>query len=73
MTITEHLGTVGRALTAEELSKMLNVHKLTIYRLAERGALPHFRIGTCLRFDPVRVAQWLQSNEIGRSRDPISQ
>jgi excisionase family DNA binding protein len=55
-----------RALTADELSKLLGVHKLTIYRLADRGAIHHYRIGTCLRFDPVRVAQWLQSNEIGR-------
>jgi excisionase family DNA binding protein len=64
MTIPEDLRNRGKALTAPELAEALGVHKLTIYRLAKLGAVPHYRIGTCLRFDPARVAEWLQTNEI---------
>ena len=49
------------ALTAEELSQMLNVSKITVFKQAKAGRIPPFRIGTCVRFDPRAVAQWLRS------------
>jgi len=59
-TLADSIEKFGRALTASELAKFLSVNKLTIYRRAQAGTLPHFRVGTCVRFDPRTVAAWLR-------------
>jgi excisionase family DNA binding protein len=48
------------ALRASELAKILSTSKMTIYRLVEQGAIPHFRVGGLIRFDPQAVADWLR-------------
>jgi excisionase family DNA binding protein len=48
------------ALTAEDLSKLLSMSKVTIFKQAAAGRIPSFRIGTCVRFDPRAVANWLR-------------
>jgi excisionase family DNA binding protein len=58
--IADSIEQIERCLTAAELSWLLNVHKLTIYRLAKAGTLPSFRMGTCVRFEPKAVASWLR-------------
>ena len=45
-----------RALRASELAKILSTSKMTIYRLVEQGAIPHFRVGGLIRFDPQTIA-----------------
>ena len=37
-------------LTVEEVSMMLRVSRQTIYVLCREGKLPHFKVGTKLRF-----------------------
>jgi excisionase family DNA binding protein len=49
----------GRALTAKELAKLLNVSPITIFKQAKKGVIPCFRIGTCVRFEPKKTADWL--------------
>jgi excisionase family DNA binding protein len=61
MSIADQIEEIGRALTAEELSKLLSVSKVTIFKQAAVGRIPSFRVGTCVRFDPRAVAQWLRS------------
>jgi excisionase family DNA binding protein len=58
--IADSIEQIDHALTANELARILNVHKLTIYRQAQAGTLPCFRVGTALRFDPRAVAAWLR-------------
>jgi excisionase family DNA binding protein len=48
------------ALRASEVAKILSTSKMTIYRLAEQGAIPHFRVGGLIRSDPQAVADWLR-------------
>ena len=51
------LATCDHALTCVELSQILSIHKLTLYRMARAGRIPGaFKIGSCLRFDPRKVA-----------------
>ncbi|MBZ5616525.1 MAG: helix-turn-helix domain-containing protein [Acidobacteriia bacterium] len=50
----------GHALTANELAHVLAVSRITIFKQAKAGRIPSFRIGTCVRFDPVVVAKWLR-------------
>jgi excisionase family DNA binding protein len=63
-TSTESLADViektGRALTANELADILAVSRITIFKQAKAGRIPSFRIGTCVRFDPHSVAEWLR-------------
>ena len=60
-TLADQIERIGRALTANELANMLNVSKITIFKLAKAGRIPSFRIGTCVRFDPRAVANWLRA------------
>ena len=61
MSLADQIERRGCALTAEELSKTLNVSKITVFKQAKAGRIPSFRIGTCVRFDPRAVANWLRT------------
>jgi excisionase family DNA binding protein len=60
--IIEIIEKAERALTARELANILHVNPMTVYRLARlrAGAIPAFKVGNSLRFDPKAVASWLQ-------------
>jgi excisionase family DNA binding protein len=58
---------IPRALRASELAKILSTSNMTIYRLVEQGAIPHFRVGGLIRFDPHAIADWL------RRKTPLNQ
>jgi len=60
-TLAEQIERSGRALTARELAAMLSVSTITIFKQAKAGRIPCFRIGTCVRFDPRAVANWLRA------------
>jgi excisionase family DNA binding protein len=60
--LADRIERMERALTANELAGMLTVSKITIFKQAKAGRIPSFRIGTCVRFDPRSVAQWLRRN-----------
>ena len=62
LSLADRIERIGRALTANELAEMLTVSKITIFKLAKAGRIPSFRVGTCVRFDPRSVAQWLRRN-----------
>lgn len=49
------------ALTAPKLAGLLGMSRATIYELASRGRIPHFRIGSMVRFDPTVIAAWLRA------------
>ncbi len=48
-------------LAATQLASVLPVSRIIIYKLAKRGRIPSFRVGTYVRFDPRAVANWLRS------------
>ena len=54
----------GRAMTVEELADLLALDKKTIYRRIRQRQIPAFRIGTAVRCDPRRIAEWLRGIEI---------
>jgi excisionase family DNA binding protein len=60
MSLPDRIERISRALTADELASMLTVAKVTIFKQAKAGRIPSFRIGSCVRFDPKMVAQWLR-------------
>jgi excisionase family DNA binding protein len=58
--IADSVEQLDHALTAAELARLLNVNPITIYRLAQQGRIPAFRIGSAVRFDPRALASWLR-------------
>jgi len=60
-TLADQIELIGRALTAKELARLLSVSTITIFKQAKAGRIPCFRIGTCVRFDPRVVANWLRA------------
>jgi excisionase family DNA binding protein len=60
ISLADQIERTGHALTADELAKVLAVSRITIFKQAKAGRIPSFRIGTCVRFEPVAVAEWLR-------------
>jgi excisionase family DNA binding protein len=49
-------------LTLAEASRYLKVTKATIYRLAQQGKMPAFKVGKIWRFKRNKIEAWLESN-----------
>jgi excisionase family DNA binding protein len=60
VSLADQIEQTGRALTADELARVLSVSRITIFKQAKAGRIPSFRIGTCVRFDPKTTADWLR-------------
>lgn len=60
MDLFEEIESHEGAITIEWLAARLNVSPKTLYKLAHRGTLPSFKIGTCVRMNPKTVADWLR-------------
>lgn len=54
-------------LTLDEVANYLRVTKRTLYRLAQEGALPAFKLGGTWRFRRDELNQWITEN-IGKQR-----
>jgi len=51
----------GRGLlTVTEVAERLRVARVTVYRLCERGALPHCRISNAIRVRPEDLEKYLR-------------
>jgi excisionase family DNA binding protein len=61
LALADRIERFGRAMTATQLATILAVSRIIIYKLAKRGRIPSFRVGTCVRFDPKAVANWLRT------------
>lgn len=58
-TLIQRLNQIQRPLTASALAELLGVSKITLYKMAQKGTIPSFRIGCSVRFDTRAVARWL--------------
>ena len=45
--------------TVKDLARYLRCHVSTIYRLVSRGEIPHFKIGSDIRFRRSSIEKWL--------------
>jgi excisionase family DNA binding protein len=60
LALADRIERFGHALNARQLAALLAVSTIVVYKLAKSNRLPSFRIGTCVRFDPKAVANWLR-------------
>ena len=52
-------------LTVKEVSEMLRIHKITLYRLVRAGKIPSFRIGSDWRFRSDLLERWMAERPRG--------
>ncbi|MCK5791908.1 MAG: helix-turn-helix domain-containing protein [Ketobacter sp.] len=48
-------------LTIKEVAEYLKVNERTIYRLANKGEIPAFKVGNNWRFDRAKIAEWMNN------------
>jgi excisionase family DNA binding protein len=51
-------------LTADEIARMLRVDRKTVNEAAQRGELPHRRLGRRLLFERGAVLRWLRQADV---------
>jgi excisionase family DNA binding protein len=54
--LADRIELFGSAMTAKQLSALLAVSTIIIYKLAKAGRLPCFKIGTSVRFCPISLS-----------------
>ena len=45
-------------MTVREVAGYLRVHEMTIYRMARRGEIPAYKLGSRWRFNRHRIEEW---------------
>lgn len=52
----------GEILTLEEAAAFLKAGKRTLYRFAQRGQIPAFKLGATWRFRRSEIERWIDQN-----------
>ena len=47
------------AVTVRQVAAYLSVNEKTVYRLAQRGELPGFKVAGAWRFQPADIDRWI--------------
>ena len=55
---------MGKILTTKELAAYLKLTEVTIYKYANEGKIPGFKIGSRWRFDKEKIDDLLNSDEV---------
>jgi len=56
---------MSKFLSVEGLSEELGMSKTTIYKWVETGFIPHYKLGTQIRFDREEVLEWAKKRGSG--------
>ena len=64
--LVERIRRSKSALTAKQLAELLGCTSRNIQKKAKAGKIPSYRLDGDVKFDPVRVADWLQSKSMGQ-------
>lgn len=60
-----------RLLTPDEIARLLNVQKATIYAWTHFGFIPHIKVGRLLRFREKDVLKWLEARSTKGSKSRV--
>ncbi len=70
MLLTETLQDRHSAITVPELAAMLSLSRRQLYKMAAANRIPHFKIGSSVRFDPDAIRVWLEGKTLLPPRRP---
>jgi excisionase family DNA binding protein len=59
--LVSHIRGRRSAWTADTLGELLGLSPKSLYKMANEGRIPSYRIGGAVRFDPQITADWLES------------
>ncbi|EMD9442891.1 helix-turn-helix domain-containing protein [Burkholderia cepacia] len=54
---------MGTALTVSQVANLLNVNERTVYRMAQRGELPAFKVAGIWRFLDSDIVAWVEQQK----------
>jgi excisionase family DNA binding protein len=60
ISLPERIRRYERALNADEVASFFNLQADMIRKRARDGSIPSFRVGSAVRFDPKKIADWLE-------------
>jgi excisionase family DNA binding protein len=52
-----------KLLTVHETAKLLNIGIFTVYRMAQKGKIPSYKIGNARRFKKEEIEKWLATQK----------
>jgi excisionase family DNA binding protein len=64
MTLIESIAARKTAYKIEELADILNCSDWKLYQMVKGGRIPHFKLGSMIRFDPKLIANWLEERTV---------
>ena len=56
--------TISKLYSIDQIADVLNVSKITVYRLVEARKIPFYKIKGCIRFAECDVVQYLENSHI---------
>jgi len=59
---------IDPALTVKDVAALLNVDQKTIYRLAQRGEIPGFKVSGSWRFQRADIVDWISTQKMITSK-----
>lgn len=59
----------GEILTLEEVAAYLKAGKKTVYRLAQQGQIPSFKLGDTWRFRRTELDRWIAAQIAEKTQD----
>jgi hypothetical protein len=60
-TLREKLAGFDGAMGADDIARLLQTSRHTIYLWVRKKRIPYFRLNGCLKFDPALIADWIDS------------
>ena len=61
---------MAKVLTLQEVAKYLRVHPSTVYRLAKKGQIPAFKLGSDWRFNSESIDRWRSEQDTFEAQEP---
>lgn len=50
--------------TSADVARLLSLSPKTIYSLCDQLAIPHYRVGGSIRFDPDEIIEWIRACKV---------
>jgi excisionase family DNA binding protein len=60
-TLREKLASFDGAIGADDIARLLQTSRHTVYLWVRDNRIPHFRLNGSLKFDPALIADWIDS------------
>jgi excisionase family DNA binding protein len=64
LSLIESIATRKTAFKVEELAVLMNCSDWKLYEMVKAGKIPYFTLGSMIRFDPQKIATWLQERTV---------